>query len=263
MLSNHPYNKLVFLDIETKAQWESFSDAPAKIKQLFSQQWAWKIDEVAHRYYLDTKKKEGDTELSYQKAQDEVWREKAHLSPEYAQIICISAGMIVGTEFKCNSYTGETDKEILTKFLEKKESFIHQDKYASNDKYIVCYNGIGFDIPFISKRILYNGMELPPTLLCGHLKPWEFLHIIDPKLSLKFGGNEAPSLETLCAMLGIETAEDKFKASPAELAQKHKDKQYDVIKLYCEADLYALAQCYLKLIRSKEYPTGVNINLTK
>jgi len=219
---------------------------------------------VTHRYYLDSKKKDGDTELSYSKACEEVWREKGHLSPEYAQIICISAGMIMEDfTFKCVSFTGETDKEILTAFLANKKSFIHQADYANNEKYIVCYNAFAFDLPFISRRILYNGLEIPPTLDCGHLKPWEMGHIIDLKTSLKFGGFDAPSLETLCTMLGVETALDKFKVEASELAGKHKDKQYDVIKHYCEQDVFALAQCYLKLIRSKEHPTGITNNLTK
>jgi hypothetical protein len=264
MLSAKPITKLVFLDIETKAISESYEALPAKLKLLFSQQWAWKIDEVAHRYYIDAKKKDGDPVTSYAKAHEEVWKEKGHLSPEYAQIICISAGMIMDDySFRCASFTGETDKEILTAFLANKKSFIHQSDFSNNDKYIVCYNGLGFDIPFLSKRILYNSLELPPTLDCGHLKPWEMGHIIDLKNSLKFGGFDAPSLEALCTILDVETAQDKFKAEASELAGKHKDKQYDVIKHYCEQDVFALAQCYLKLIRSKEHPSGNNNKLTK
>lgn len=271
MLTSKPITKLVFVDIETKALWDTLTDVPAKQKMLFLQQWDWLIEQIAHRHYLDsvlTDKKKADYELSYSKAQDEVWRDKAHLSPETAQIICISAGMIVENEdkslsFRCASFTGETDKEILTAFLANKKSFIHQADYSNNEKYIVCYNGLGFDIPFISKRLLYNGLEIPPTLDCGHLKPWEMGHIIDLKNNLKFGGFDAPSLETLCTMFNVETAQDKFKTEASELAGKHKDKQYDVIKHYCEQDVFALAQVYLKLIRSKEHPNGINQQLTK
>ena len=271
MLTTRPITKLVFLDIESKALWDTFEDAPAKTKLLFSRQWDWLIEQIAHRHYLDsvlTDKKKADHELSYSKAQDEVWRDKAHLSPETAQIICISAGMIVENEdkslsFRCASFTGETDKEILTAFLANKKSFIHEKDSSSSDKNVVCYNALGFDIPFLSRRILYNGLELPDRLQISGLKPWNIYSIIDLKDSIKFGGFDAPSLETLCTMFNVETAQDKFQTEASELAGKHKDKQYDVIKHYCEQDVFAIAQVYLKLIRSKEHPTGINQQLTK
>lgn len=267
MLNQKNHTKLVFLDIETKALWDTFNDAPAKTKLLFSQQWEWLIEQEAHKRYLDcviAKEKKDKHLLCFKEAQEYVWKQKAHLSPETAQIICISAGMIMDDyTFRCASFTGETDKEILTAFLANKKSFIHQADYSNNEKYIVCYNGLGFDIPFISKRLLYNGLEIPPTLDCGHLKPWEMGHIIDLKNNLKFGGFDAPSLEALCTMFNVETAQDKFKVEASELAGKHKDKQYDVIKHYNEQDVFALAQVYLKLIRSKEHPNGINQQLTK
>ena len=271
MLTSKPITKLVFLDIETKAKYENFTDLPAKLQMLFQQQWEWLIEQIAHREYLDklhiAKDKE-DYELCFNKAQDEVYKQKAHLSPELSEVICISAGMILEGEnkeltFKCASFCGENEKEILTAFMSNPKSFIHQKDYANNEKYIVGYNIKGFDLPFLSKRIIYNGLELPPTLDIGHLKPWELGHIIDLKEHLKFGGMDAPSLELLCTTLGVETAQDKFVVEPSELAGKHKAKEYDFIKSYCEWNVYALAKCYLQLIRSKEYPNGVQNNLTK
>lgn len=269
MLNQKNVHKLVFLDIETKAKWETLAEVPAKYKMLFLQQWDWLIEQIAHRHYLDsvlTDKKKADHELSYTKAQDEVWLEKAHLSPETAEIICISAGMIMEDfTFRCASFSAESEKEILIAFLANPKSFIHQDNATDpkERKYIVCFNGKQFDIPFLCKRILYNGLDIPAALNLEGMKPWEILHIIDPKESLKFGGMDAPSLEMLCTILGVETAQDKFKVEASELAGNHKNKAYNFIKDYCEYDVYALAQCYLKIIRSKEHPTGINQQLTK
>jgi predicted PolB exonuclease-like 3'-5' exonuclease len=257
----------VFLDIETKSKHENYSDLPAKFKLLFSQQWEWLIEQTAHRHYLDdvlSKKEEGDHELCFQKATEEIYKEKAHLSPEFSEIICISAGMIMEDyTFKCASFCGESEKDILNQFLANKKSFIHQDAYANNEKYIVVYNGKGFDLPFLAKRIMYNSLDLPATLNIGHLKPWELGHIIDVKEHLKFGGMDSPSLEALCTVMGVETAQDKFKTEASELAGKHKAKEYDFIKQYCEHDIFALAQVYLRLIRSKEHPQGITNILTK
>lgn len=269
MLTSKPITKLVFLDIECKAKWETLAEVPAKHKMLFLQQWDWLIEQIAHRHYLDsvlTDKKKADHELSYTKAQDEVWLEKAHLSPETAEIICISAGMIMEDfTFRCASFSAESEKEILIAFLANPKSFIHQDNATDpkERKYIVCFNGKQFDIPFLCKRILYNGMDIPAALNLEGLKPWEILHIIDPKESLKFGGMDAPSLEMLCTMLNVPTAQDQFQSEASALAGLYKEKQFDTIKRYCEADVFALAQCYLKLIRSKEHPTGINKQLTK
>lgn len=268
MLTSRTHTKLVFFDIETKANYETFNDLPPKLKMLFSQQWQWLIDQIAHRHYLDAvltdKKKADDHELCFSKAQEEVYSEKAHLSPEFASVICISAGMIMEDfTFKCASFCMESEKEILTAFLANKKSFIHQTDYANNEKYVVTFNGSLFDIPFLSRRILYNGLELPAVLEVGHLKPWEMGHIIDLKTQIKFGGMDATSLESLCTILAIETAQDKFVVEADILSKWHKEKLYKQIQLYCEQDVFALAQCYLKLIRSKEHPTGINQQLTK
>lgn len=262
MLTSRPITKLVFVDIETKANYETFIEMPEKLKNLFMEKYQYLIGETA--FQLKSENPGTDIKEIYLKAYEGIYKEKAHLSPEFAGIICISAGMIMDDfTFRCASFCGENEKEILTGFLANKKSFIHQADYANNEKYIVCYNGLNFDIPFLSKRILYNGLEIPPTLDCGHLKPWEMGHIIDLKNSLKFGGMDAPSLESLCTVLGVTTAQDQFQADASGLAGLHKEKQYDTIKRYCEADVFALAQCYLKLVRSKEHPTGITNQLTK
>lgn len=267
MLNTKNYTKLIFLDIETKAIAETFYDLSPKMQNLFANKWSGLIGEIAYQEYNGTKKKEGDLQLSYKKAYEAIFKEKAHPSPEFAEIICISAGMIVETEgklsFKCASFCGELEKDILTAFLANKASFIYQDKQMANEKYMVTYNGSQFDIPFLSRRILYNGLDLPVMLDVGALKPWDCGFLIDLKTQIKFGGFDAPSLEMLCTTLGVETALDKYKVEASELARKYKTKEYDFIKSYCEYDVFALACCYLKLIRSKEYPTGINQQLTK
>lgn len=276
MLTSRPITKLVFLDIETRPKHETFAELPPKLKLLFSQQYDWLIEQAAHRHYLDavlTDKKKADHEFCFQKAQEEVYKEKAVLSPEFSEIICISAGMIfqkegvpingeLKYEFKCASFCMESEKELLTTFLANKKSFIHQSDYANNEKYVVTFNGSLFDIPFLSRRILYNGLELPAVLEVGHLKPWEMGHLIDLKTQIKFGGMDAPSLESLCTTLGIETAQDKY-GEAEKLNEAFKAKQFDFIKQYCEQDIYALAQVYLRLTRSKEHPNGINKQLTK
>lgn len=267
MLNQKNITKLVFLDIECKPLHETFAELPPKLKLLFAQQYDWLIEQTAHRHYLDavlTDKKKADHELCFQKAQEEVYGDKAHLHPEFAQIICISAGMIMEDfTFRCASFCGESEKEILTGFLANKKSFIHQDGGANNEKYVVGYNIKQWDIPFLAKRILYNSLELPALLDIGSYKPWDLIFLIDVKEHLKFGGMDAPSLESLCTVLGVETAQDKFKVEASELAGKHKAKEYDFIKQYCEYDVYALASCYLKLVRSKEHPNGITNQLTK
>jgi 3'-5' exonuclease len=263
MLNAKDIHKLVFLDIETTPLWDNYSDMPAKFKKLFVQQNQWKIDEVAYRDYIDTKKKEGDLQLCYNRAYEEVYKERAHLSPEFSQIICISAGMIMeGFQFKAVSFTGENDRETLLRFLENKKSFIHQKEGANSEKYICCHNGKQFDLPFISKRIMYHGLELPAMLDIGGYKPWDLTFVVDTKEQLKFGGMDAPSLETLCTMLNVETATDKH-GEPEILREKQKAKDFKFISDYCEHDILALAQCYLKLHRSPQHPNGITNQLTK
>jgi 3'-5' exonuclease len=265
MLNSKNIYKLVFLDIETSPIAEKFDDLSKKNQELFYLKHEREIDEIAWKdFYKEKEKPEGNVDLCYPRAYQMVYEKRAHLYPEFAKIICISAGIIQEDyTFKCASFCSESEKEILTGFLANKKSFIHQDAYANNEKYIVVYNGKGFDLPFLAKRIMYNQMDLPATINIGHLKPWELGHIIDVKEHLKFGGLDSPSLEALCSVMGVETAQDKFKIEASELAGKHKAKEYDFIKQYCEQDIFALAQVYLRLIRSKEHPQGITNTLTK
>jgi DNA polymerase elongation subunit (family B) len=129
--------------------------------------------------------------------------------------------------------------------------------------FICIHNGKQFDIPFISKRIMYHGLSLPAVFEIADKKPWDLNYIIDTKEHLKFGGMDAPSLELLCYQLGIKTAAENFEAEPTEIAKWYAAGEFDKIKDYCEYDVKALFKCFLKLVRSKEYPTGINDSTIK
>ncbi len=254
MLTSNPITKLVFVDIETKAKYDNFTDLPQKMKNLFMEKHQYLIGEHAHALSVSGT----DTTEAFKLAYDGIYKEKAHLSPEFAEVLCISAGMIMEDyTFKCVSFCGGTEKEILTAFMSNPKSFLHQKDSASADTFVVCYNALGFDIPFLGKRIMYNGLELPARFELAGLKPWNIYSFVDIKEQLKFGGMDAPSLEMLCTQLGIKTAQDLY----GEPNFAGKDPNY--IKTYAEQDVFALAQAYLKLIRSKEHPNGVQNNLTK
>jgi DNA polymerase elongation subunit (family B) len=234
MLNQKHHTKVLFIDIETTSKKASYSGLSPIEKRLFVQKYEELID-------LEAK----DNGIDFEKAYATIYDKKACLTPEFGKIVCISVGVIgEDFKFKSKSFTAADEKELLTNFIAGVKT-LHDPKMDKADMFICGHNIKNFDIPFIAKRIVYNGLKLPEMLEFGQAKPWELTYIIDTKESLKFGEGYAPSLEELCVQFGIDVAmgynsEKEIK----ELLQS--DKREDIAK-YCEHDLKCLAQVYLKL----------------
>lgn len=245
MLNQKPHTKVLFLDIETVST--PYSEITPITKKLFVQKYEKEIDELAKLEY----DKSGTA--NFEKAYATIYERNAHLTPEFGKIACISVGVIgEDYKFKMKSFVGDNEKDILTQFTVGVRT-LHDPKMANADMFICGHNIKNFDIPFISRRILYNGMVLPVMLDTGGLKPWEMSMYIDTKESLKFGGWDAPSLEQLCFAFGIQTS--CIIAEPTEVKNWYAAKEFSKISDYCEMDLLALAKAYLKL-------RNINNNLT-
>jgi DNA polymerase elongation subunit (family B) len=224
-LAKLPLEKILFLDIETVPQVYHFSNLDEKTGQLFSQKVAFQMRDGA--------------------SAEEIYQ-KAGIFSEFGKIVCISCGLVkdhatTGKSIRMKSFFGDDEKELLLEFKKL------LDDLNDRSEYLLCgHNAKEFDFPFIARRMLINGVQLPKSLDIAGKKPWEISHI-DTMDLWKFGDyKNYTSLALLCHVFQIPTPKEDI--SGADVARVYyEENNLNRIKIYCEKDVVALIQLFLRM----------------
>jgi uncharacterized protein YprB with RNaseH-like and TPR domain len=220
MMNYIPLQKLLFLDIETVPMCAVYEELPDRFKPLW--------DKKAG--YL--KKEDGDTPATL--------FPRAGIYAEFGKIVCISFGMLIDGTFRIKSFYGDNEKVVLQDFANLLES-----RFSSKDFLLCAHNGKEFDFPYLSRRMLINGVPLPEILDLAGKKPWEVSHIDTMEL-WKFGDfKNYTSLEVLAAVFDIPTPKDDIDGSQVGKVY-WEDKNLDRIVIYCQKDVLTIAQLFLR-----------------
>lgn len=237
MLTNLDLHKILFLDIETVPLFESFELVP----------------EIEQTYFAE--------KTAYQRKEDqtpEEFYEKAGIWAEFGKIICISVGYFTPQQnprdFRLKSFYGE-EVDLLKEF----KSLV--DTYFSTPYHLLCgHNAKEFDFPYIARRMLILGIELPKPLELFNKKPWEVPHL-DTLHLWRFGDyKHYTSLKLMAYVLGIPSPKDDIDGSQVA-GVYYKEKNLDRIVQYCEKDVITVAQVILKL-RNEPLLTEKEITLS-
>lgn len=225
MLDKIQLENVLFLDIETVPEFETFSDLDETKKELF------------------------DLKTKYQRKEDftaEEFYDRAGIWAEFGKIICISVGFFTFKgdvrHFRVTSFFGEEEK-ILKDFSNLINNHFGQPQH------VLCgHNAKEFDFPFIARRMIIKGIQIPLKLNLFGKKPWEVPHLDTLEL-WKFGDyKHYTSLKLLTNVLGIPSPKDDIDGS--EVAHVfYIEKDIDRIVTYCEKDVIAVAQILLRLRR--------------
>jgi 3'-5' exonuclease len=81
---------------------------------------------------------------------------RAGIYAEFGKIIVISVGYFNGSEFRLKSFYGDDEKILLEEF-----ATLLNRHYNNADDVLCAHNGKEFDFPFIARRMIINGIELP------------------------------------------------------------------------------------------------------
>lgn len=220
MLNYISLNKVLFLDIETVPMCASYEELPERYIPLW--------DKKAG--YL--KKEDDDTPSSL--------FSRAGIYAEFGKIVCISFGMFHEGTLRIKSFYGDDEKALLTDFANLLES-----KLSSKDLLLCAHNGKEFDFPYLSRRMLINGVSLPEILDLAGKKPWEVSHIDTMEL-WKFGDwKNYTSLEVLSTVFDIPTPKDDIDGSQVGKVY-WEDKDLERIVIYCQKDVLTIAQLFLR-----------------
>jgi len=126
------------------------------------------------------------------------------------------------------------------------------------ENYMLCaHNGKEFDFPFIGRRTLINGLQLPSQLDIAGKKPWEILHLDTMEL-WKFGDyKHFTSLDLLAHVFNIPSPKQDLDGSMVAKTY-YEENDLNKIKEYCQNDVITIAQLLLKY-KGKEIIEKSNI----
>ncbi len=230
------YNVL-FLDVETTPGKPDFEELNEEMQEL----WGIKCRTILRKT---------QDELEYDEIA-EAYNTRAGIYSEFGKIICVSVGFLTrqaGTTeplLRLKSYTSHVEAALLDDFSE-----LLTRHFNSPEKFALCGHNIKeFDIPYICRRMLVNQLPLPKMLDIAGKKPWETKHLLDTMEMWKFGDHKNyTSLRLLAAVFDFPSPKDDMDGS--QVASVYwEERDLDRIARYCEKDVLATAQLYLKMKR--------------
>lgn len=222
MLYNLNLYNILFLDIETVPAFEKYDSLSEKLRK----HWERKAS------FLKSENEKTPEELY----------ERAGIYAEFGKIIVISVGYFNRNEFRIKSYYGDDEKELLLDFAQ-----LLNRHYNQAESIMCAHNGKEFDFPYIARRMLINGIELPDILQIAGKKPWEIKHLDTMEL-WKFGDyKNYTSLDLLTTIFDIPTPKDDIDGSMVAKVY-YEEKNLERIKIYCQKDVLAIAQLMKKYL---------------
>lgn len=227
-------DKILFLDIETVPQTAEYGELPPELAHLWDEKTQMLQARNPDRYPTDW-------------TPDEAFANGAGIYSEFGKIVCISVGFIFYNEQKemcirTKSFCADDEKLLLQEFSLLITKFI-----SSRDHNLCGHNIKEFDIPYICRRMLINGLPLPPALRIAGKKPWE-VQFLDTLELWKFGDyKNYTSLKLLTTVFGIPSPKDDIDGSEVA-GVYYMEHDLKRISVYCEKDVVATAQVLLRMI---------------
>lgn len=237
MIDQIDIGNVLFLDVETVSGTATHDELSEDLKSL----WQHKCRSILKRY---------DGEVESEEAAG-LYPEKAGIYAEFGRIICISVGAVHRDKddgrlrIRLKSFADTNEEALLRDFSQMLDQF-----YNDPQRYYICGHNIKeFDVPYICRRMVTNQLPLPRVLDLYGKKPWETKHLLDTMELWKFGDYKSyTSLKLLAAVLGFPSPKDDIDGS--EVGRVFwEDNDLERIALYCEKDVLATAQLFLRYQR--------------
>ena len=216
---------LLLIDIETVSEQPSY--------EVLTEEWKMLWQEKVQR------------SLPEGMSVEEFYPQRAGVMAEFAKVVCISIGYFKkeggSHSLRVKSFYGDEEKELLADFL----STLRQLESTNNKWSFTGHNIKEFDIPFLCRRLLINGLVIPAILDFQNMKPWE-TNLIDTFQYWRFGDyKHYTSLKLLAAALKVPSSKDDIDGSMVGDVY-WKDKQLQRIVTYCQKDVVTTSNIVLR-----------------
>ncbi len=168
---------------------------------------------------------------------EEHYPNECSLIPEFGQVVCCTFGY-------------EKEGKLITT---TEDDLIEIHKIFKNATGMIpCgWNIKGFDIPFLNKHFLKNGLKIPAILSLWDpkveeiKKPW-LVKVLDLQEIWKQNGFNSCKFNSACVFLGIESPKDDIDGS--QVHESFWNCEIERIKTYCEKDVISLHKFYKQTI---------------
>ena len=164
MLPGIDPEKVLFVDIETVSQHPEYKLVPEMAKPLWKQKGSWFA-------------RQNDMEWNEETAA-ETYKEKAAIYAEFGKVLVISVGYVRKTgdsyTLKLKSYADRDEKALLQEFASLLKGY-----YKPGVNYLCGHNIKEFDVPYLCRRMVINGIPLPEMINVVGKKPWETQHLLE------------------------------------------------------------------------------------
>lgn len=216
---------LFLIDIETASEKEDYDSLDAQWKEL----WDEKISRSLP---------EGITS-------SEFYEIRSGIFAEFAKVICISFGYFKienkDIQLRIKSIYSKDENEVLQEFRSTLDQF-----YQHHKNWVFCGHNIKeFDMPFLCRRYLVNGIPIPSYFNFREMKPWE-TPVIDTLHQWRFGDyKHYITLKLLASTLGIPSPKDDIDGSQVGYVF-WKENDLKRIAFYCEKDVATVANIMLR-----------------
>ncbi len=234
MIENIDAGTVLFLDIETVSAAPTYDELGETMREL----WTYKAPQAVRRPRAEME------EEDFRQAYDD----RAGIFAEFGKIVCISVGVVFRSRddqrlrLRLKSFASDDERELLEGF-----SAMLQQYYKDPAKCYLCGHNIKeFDIPYVCRRMVVNGLSFPEVLQITGKKPWETKHLLDTLELWKFGDyKNYTSLKLLAGLFGIPSPKDDIDGSDVGRVY-WQEKDLPRIALYCEKDVLATVQLFLR-----------------
>ncbi|OWY20610.1 3'-5' exonuclease [Sphingobacteriales bacterium UPWRP_1] len=231
MLSNIDMAAILFLDIETVPLAKDWTDLNPEMQLLW-------------QYRTNRFKQSIDDDLT----EEDYFFKKSGVYAEFGKVVCISAGIYRhpktkedAPSFRLKSFFGHDEKQLLTDFLQMLQTRFDPDRF-----YLCGHNIREFDVPYLCRRAIINGLPMPTILDVNALKPWE-LRFLDTMQLWKFGDyKNFTSLHLLTHLLNIPSPKEDMEGNQVAEVYWNEENGLQRIKTYCQQDVLAVAQVALR-----------------
>ncbi len=225
MLNDVKKEQVLFLDVETVPQYKAYEAVPEGKRKFWD-----------HKASFLAKSEDQTPEVLY---------ERAGIYSEFGKIICISSGFLKtvngNTELHIKSIYGHDERTILSQFLE----IIKKLEQSPQKWYLCAHNGKEFDFPYISRRLLVNGLSVP-SILDVRGKYAKEIQLLDTMEMWKFGDYKSfVSLDLLADIFNIPSPKDNMDGSMVRQVYYEED-NLDRIVEYCNKDVITLIQVLMR-----------------
>ncbi|RMF57575.1 MAG: 3'-5' exonuclease [Bacteroidetes bacterium] len=196
---------MIVFDIETCPIYQEYGDLPERYR-------------LSWDYHCE-RRDLGDPAEAYER-----W---AGLDAIMSKVVCIST---IDDNDEVRSFYGNDERRVLARFS-------HFLMSQGSGVQLGGHYILGFDIPFLLRRMLIHGIHIPTSLDIRDRKPWELKHIVDSYELWRMNTRSSASLVSLCVAFGIPSPKDDI--SGADVKRVWYSGDHERVVRYCEADVIA------------------------